>query len=202
MRLFFDTETSGLMKDDLPPDHPSQPNLVQLAARLYDAKWKCVGSVTALIKPNGWSIEPEAEAHHGISESRCARYGVELVYALGLFKELATNARQIVAHNMQFDRRVIDAALYRVGAEGLWWRKKALVLGCTMEASTPVCQIGGAYGLKYPSLEEAHRFLMPTEPYATAHDAEADVLACVRVFRALEEIGAAPEVISPTAGRF
>jgi hypothetical protein len=34
--LFFDTETSGLWRRDLPEDHQDQPHLVSLAAQLCD----------------------------------------------------------------------------------------------------------------------------------------------------------------------
>jgi hypothetical protein len=36
MILFFDTETSGLWRRDLPEDHQDQPHLVSLAAQLCD----------------------------------------------------------------------------------------------------------------------------------------------------------------------
>lgn len=202
MRLFYDTETTGLDKPGLDPEHPSQPDLAQLGAKLFDAEWRCTASFVVLIKPDGWTMEPEAESHHGISEARCARHGVPLAVALAMFKSLALNAKQIVAHHMNFDRRVIAVALHRCGSDGLWWKRKSLAFGCTMEAATPVCQLKGEFGFKFPSLEEAHRHFYPADAFDTRHDAEEDLLASVRIFRALEAIGAAPAPPSPTAGRF
>ncbi len=198
MRLFYDTETTGLWRDDLPFDDPSQPRLCQIGLQLYDAAWKRTGIFTALIKPDGWSIEPEAERHLGISEARCARHGVPIVAALTVLQAFSATARQIAAHHNEFDRKVIRRELAALGSDGLWWQRKAPAFVCTMETSTPICQLPGEFGFKYPSLEEAHRFLYPGETYTTAHDAEADVEALVRVFRALDERGAIPEI----GGRF
>lgn len=193
MRLFFDTETSGLWRDDLPFDHPSQPSIVQLAVHLYDVKWQRTGHFVSLIKPDGWSIEPEAEAHHGISEARCSRFGIPLPAALLVLKGFASTARRLVGHHVEFDRKVIKSSLQRLGADGLWWQKKGPDFFCTMEASTPVLQLPGDYGFKFPSLEEAHRFFYPEMDYSTQHDADQDSEATMRVFRALDDTGRVPE---------
>ena len=201
MRIVFDTETSGLVRGDLPPDHASQPNLVQLGAKLFDAKWVCTGSVVLLIKPDGWSIEPEAERHHGISEARCAKHGVPAVAALAAFQALAENARQVIGHNVDFDRRVMRNAIRRAGGRGIWWEQKAPQFFCTMEASTDVLRLPGVYGsFKFPSLEEAHRHFYPEDPFQTQHDAESDLMAAARVFRALEGMGRTPSLSGPPAG--
>lgn len=189
MRLFYDTETSGLWRDDLPFDHPSQPNLVQLGLQFFDAKWKRTGLFTAMIRPDGWSIEPDAERHHGISEARASRHGIPLVAALSVLQGFAANARRIAAHNNEFDRKIIKSAIARAGGEGLWWARKAPQFFCTMESSTPVCQLPGEHGFKFPSLEEAHRFFYPEAAYITEHDAEKDTDALVRVYQALERAG-------------
>lgn len=193
MRLIYDTETSGLRKDGLPIDDPSQPRIAQLGLKLFDTSWKCTGHFTALIRPEGWSMEPDAEAVHGISEARCARHGIPIIAALAVLQGFAGNARIIVAHNNEFDRGLVTSELSRLKSDGLWWKRKAPAFFCTMEASTPVCQLPGEYGFKYPSLEEAHRHFYPAEPYSTKHDADSDIEACARVYRALSEIGIGPE---------
>lgn len=199
MRVAFDTETSGLVRPDIASDHASQPDLVQLGVKLYDAQWRVTGKATFLIRPDGWSIEPEAEAHHGISEARCARHGVPLVAALAALQALCSNARQIIGHHVDFDRRIIRRAIERAGGQGIWWEKRAADFVCTMEASTPILQLPGQYGsFKFPSLEEAHRHFFPGEDFVTQHDAESDLDATVRIFRELQALGAVPE---PMLGR-
>lgn len=193
MRVVYDTETSGLYRDDLAWDHPSQPSMVQLGVKLFDMKWNRTGHFVALIKPNGWSIEPQAEEHHGISEARCARHGIPLVVALSVLKGFCANARTIIAHNNEFDRRVVRTELARLGGDGLWWQRLAPAFFCTMETSTPVLQLPGEYGFKFPSLEEAHRFFYPEIDFTTRHDADDDTEATVRVFQALEARGLTPD---------
>lgn len=200
MRLFFDTETSGLYKETVPFDDPGQPALCQLGVQVFDMRWRRVGSLFTLIRPDGWSIEPDAEKHHGISEARCSRYGIPLVAALLAFKSMVENCRALVAHNAEFDRKVIRAALSRSRADDLWWQRRAPAFFCTMETMTPVCQLPGDYGFKYPSLEEAHRFCYPAEDYATLHDAEADTDACVRIFKWMEGRGLTPSLESRFTG--
>lgn len=193
MRLFYDCETSGLWKEELDWDDPSQPRLLQLGLHFYDAKWNRTGHFVSMIRPDGWSIEPGAEEHHGISEARASRHGVPLVAALTVLQAFSANARRIIAHHNEFDRRVIRAELRRCGSDGLWWQKKAPLFFCTMEASTPVCQLPGQFGFKFPSLEEAHRHFYPAQEYTTKHEADSDTGACADVFRGLQALGLTEE---------
>ena len=184
--LVFDGETSGLWRAGLPASDPSQPHLIQLAAKLYDPRWRVRGAINCLIFPDGWSIEPQAEVIHGISEAQCARYGVSLVRALSLFQGLVEQASEIVAFNLfGFDRQIISSSIYRAGGTGVWWERKAPAMVCAMEAATPLCGLVGQFGEKFPTLAEAHRALVGS-PYEGQHDAEHDVDASVRVWRAIK----------------
>lgn len=185
MILGFDTETSGLMRDRLPYDAPEQPHLLQLSAQLVSEQRKRIARMTAIIRPNGWAIEAEAEKVHGISERVASRAGVTPLAALLLFKEMALNARQIVAHHAQFDWYMVANEIKRAGANTAWWDAARPKLGCTMERSTGVLKLQGEFGEKFPSLEEAHTALVG--PYTSTHDAEEDVEACLRIWWALDE---------------
>ena len=198
MRLLLDTETSGLAKPDLDALHPSQPHLVQLGAQLFDQQWVKRGHLTVLIKPDGWEMEPGAEAVHGISTSTCHRYGIPLAAALVAFKPMVLACSRAIAHHMEFDRRVITTAIHRAGGEGVWWARCMNKLFCTMEAATPVCKIEGEFGHKFPSLEEAVKILCPEADLPVKHDADSDIAACAAVYRALVDGGHAVEV-SPFA---
>lgn len=199
MLLFCDTETSGLFRDELAPNAPEQPHLVQLGAQLYDGNFRKRGHLSVLIKPDGWEIEAGAEAVHGISTATCHRYGVRLAEALVLFRGLTTSALQIIGHNVQFDRKVIELAIERAGGAGLWWSKLGRNMACTMEASTDLCQLpkpSGRPGYKFPKLEEAYAALIGGE-MAAAHDADADIASTVLIYRKLVERGA---IQPPTFG--
>lgn len=186
MILAFDTETSGLRKEGLPDTDTSQPRLVQLGAKLFDAQWKKVGSMVVLIRPDGWAIEPEALAVHGIPTMRCQKYGVRLDSALLAFRDLVEDAARIVAHHAEFDRHVIAAAIHHAGGNGHWWARKAQHLFCTMEASAKTCDLPGQFGdAKFPKLEEAVAALLPGQAFPVKHDAESDIDATVAIYREL-----------------
>ena len=181
LHLVFDTETSGLWRDAESVDSPSQPHLVQLAARLY-IDTRAVSQMSVLIQPEGWSIEPAAETVHGISEARCHRYGVPLISALSLFMGLAVTAERIIAHNVHFDRKVIEASVLRAGGNATRWRSLSSRLFCTQQESTDLCRLPGKYDWKWPSLEEAHRHFYPDVPFTAQHEGLADVAACKRIY--------------------
>ncbi len=186
MTLVFDTESTGLLRKELPFDDPAQPRTVQMAAKLYDKDRARVGGFVCLIRPDGWSIPDEAAAIHGITEARASRYGVSIVAALKMFRDLVSQAFEVVAHNMAFDRALVERELAAGGFEGIWWKRKADALFCTMEASKPILALPGKYSdYKFPSLAEAHAFLCPDIPFTVRHDAEADIDATARVRWAL-----------------
>lgn len=181
--LFFDAESSGLMRDGLPDTDPSQPRLLQLAARLTDNDGKRLHSFAYLIRPEGWSIEVEAEKVHGISERRAHRFGIPVIEVLRAFRILVPMARHIVGHGIQnFDRRLITGELHRLKAKGDWWNRGADMID-TVEMTTPMLKLPGDFGHKFPTLAEAHDFFFPAQaPYVATHDAEDDLLAVARVY--------------------
>lgn len=192
--LVFDTETSGLWRDDLPAMDPNQPHLVQLGAQLFDRHWNKRGHLNVLIRPDGWEIEKQAEAVHGISTATCHRYGVALAEALVAFRAVATPAARVVAHNLAFDRKILAVAIHRAGGEGVWWHRMAPKFLCTMEAATDACQLPATFGgFKWPSLEEALAVLLPDRQIAVRHDTDSDVVACAALYRELIERGVVVE---------
>lgn len=188
MFLGIDAETSGLAREGLPPEDPAQPHLVQLGLKTWDAEWRPRCAVSLLVRPEGWSIEPEAQRVHGITDARAARFGVRLGAALLLLQDLAATAKTIFAHNMQYDRLIITAAIFRAGGSGTWWARRANDMRCSMEEATPHCQLKGEYGgYRFPSLEEAHAILCPELPtFKSRHDALEDIEAAAQVLRAID----------------
>lgn len=190
MRLFLDFETSGLWRDDLPAISESQPWPVQIALRLYNSRWDLVGSLSSFIKPDSRSIQPEAQAIHGITEARCLAAGISLQTAMVLLHDYVDASMEIVAHHMEFERHVVAASLFHAGSNGLWWARRAKSFACTMERTKNLIGIPGQFDdFKFPTLDEAHAFCYPDAEYHTTHNADADVDACVRVCRALVDRG-------------
>jgi DNA polymerase-3 subunit epsilon len=206
--LFFDTETSGLWKDALDARHPSQPHLVQLSTKVVRcADRKIMGRATWLVRPEGWSIEPEAQAVHHISEADCYAYGLPLANVLLQLQAACRTAELAVAHHVQFDRAVILSAIGRTNTPTIWWDRMANSFGCTMERATDIVRMPGNFGThKFPKLEEAMDWFFPAEaPYQTRHTAEADTDACERLWWAMDDMEklnahSATNRVSPVVG--
>lgn len=193
MLLVADTETSGLWRDELDPLDPSQPHMVQLGAQLFDLQYRRRGHLNVLIKPEGWEIETEAADVHGITTQSCHRYGISLIAALATFQGMVACSSRIIGHHIEFDRKIIAAAIHRAGGTGVWWARCGSKMFCTMEAATPVLKIQGDFGDKFPTLEEAVTRLSPETP-KPSHDADTDIGATIAVYRALIDGGHAAQV--------
>lgn len=183
MKLFFDTETTGLPDFNKRARDPAQPHIVQLAAMLIDDGGRAVEEHNVIIKPDGWTIPTEASDVHGIT-NEIAQCGIPERTAAALLLEMVRKASEIVAHNIQFDKFIARIAMRRfelmTDAEDQWW--KQLPTFCTMKAMTSVCKLPGPFGFKWPKLQEAHKHAFGTE-FDGAHDALADVRACHRVYQ-------------------
>lgn len=187
--LIFDTETTGMVEWRLPPEHASQPHLVQLGMLLVDTSdWRPRARHSMLVKlPTGQGIDPAAQDAHGITEEDCATFGIPLVVAASLFNQTCIQADLIVAHNLSFDQSVMQSALHRLGNKPDRMRGKRLV--CTKEESTDVLKLPGKYdSYKWPTLAEAFRHFTGDE-LEGAHDALVDTEACLKIFRGLVELG-------------
>jgi DNA polymerase III subunit epsilon len=187
MILFFDTETTGKYEFAFPPDDPRQPYIVQLAALLTDDDGKELASLNTIIKPDGFIIPNEAASIHGITTERARQIGVNIDAALAMFFELKKRADVWVAHNIDFDRAVIDSVAERMFLDVGTFEKNRCF--CTMLASAPVLKMPNQYGYdtyKWPKLIEAYRHFFG-ESFDGAHDALADVRACAAVYFKLKK---------------
>ena len=184
--LVFDTETTGMVDWKHPENSRRQPHLVQLGILLVDTlSWEPISQYSSLVALEpGVAMEPGALAAHGISEAMCREDGVPLPLACDVFVKAALQADRMVAHNLGFDRIVMRAACERAGASLGWLTE---VPGyCTMEASTPILQLPGKHGHKWPTLAEAYAFFS-RQPLEGAHDASVDAAACLEIYRGLQE---------------
>lgn len=185
MILFFDTETTGFFNDRQPVNHPSQPHIVQLAASLTDNVGEEVMSFSVIID-NGVAIPTQASDVHGITTQIADERGIEPEIAMHLFSHLYRLADTVVAHNIKFDKGVVEAEIFRRHGEV---RRLAKPLFCTMEAATTIVNLpptermlaAGFDKPKPPKLEECIRHFF-NEDLDGAHDAMVDVTACRRVF--------------------
>jgi len=192
--LIFDTETTSKANFKIPSSHPTQPHLVQLGMILVDtSNWKRKAQLSMLVKlREGVTIDEGAESTHGISSEQCNRFGVCPDTAADIFLDLYHQSDIIVAHNLQFDSIVIEAALHRCCStrEKLSkYENDGKQRICTMHESTELVKLPGKYGnnYKWPSLSETYSFITSGEELEGSHDALVDAKTCKSIFRYLVE---------------
>ena len=189
--LFFDTETTGLPRDYKAPITAADnwPRLVQLAWIHTTAEGLTLARGESIIKPDGWEIGPKAAALHGITTERALAEGAPLRTALADFVKvlLAEGELVLVAHNIDFDYKIIGAEFHRLGYAELVQKYNRKRMICTMRASTNYVAIPSEWGFKWPKLQELHRKLF-ADDFAEAHNAAADINATARCFFKLVEL--------------
>ena len=194
MYLFFDTETTGLPRNFKAPvsDLFNWPRLVQLAYLYYDKEGNLISSRDYIIKPDGFIIPRDASRIHGITTEVAAAKGRSLQYVLNDFHQLISDAKCLVAHNMNFDEKIIGAEFLRNGMENPFPSKNKI---CTMQSTVDFCAIPGYYGYKWPRLSELHYKLFKTN-FDEAHNAAVDITMTAKCFWELQRRGELAQGIS------
>lgn len=198
MIVVFDTEATGLPDWRSPSDMPHQPHLVQLAAILLDDALVERGSLSLIIRPDGWTIPTEVSTIHGITTEMAMDLGVPEKQATRLFASmLYDTGAKAVAHNVDFDLRILRIAMLRAGYTKEQLDARKLETYCTMKAATPIVNLpptpkmvaAGFNKPKSANLTECIKHFFD-ETLEGAHDALIDVRACLRVYRHLNPAAA------------
>lgn len=185
--LIFDTETTGLPKDRAASvtDVDNWPRLVQLAWLVCDNSGSRISSKNFIIKPNGFKIPDKAVEIHRITNEIANENGISVSVVLKEFTKAMYASDFLVAHNIDFDEKVLGAELIR---ENFVTKLDDFPKICTMKESTDYCKITANSGYKWPSLSELHKKLFK-ESYEEKHVADADVEACAKCFFELKRRG-------------
>lgn len=172
MLLFIDTETTGI----------HNAKIIELAALLTDEHGNEMASFNTLINHNV-EIPHQATAIHGITTEMCEDYGVHINNALDMFIALHDKCELVVAHNAQFDMRMITEAL---AGRMFNWKPNH----CTMLSSVNVCKLpkaNGHAGWKWPKLSEAYEIICD-KVVVESHRAMVDVRMCEEIYFKLSEM--------------
>lgn len=185
--LFFDTETTGLPKNWKAPvsDFENWPRIVQIAWAQYDESGIRIGFKNYILKPEGFTIPPGAVRVHGITTERAMADGVLAEAVFREFSESVSQSHWVIAHNLDFDEKMVASELLRRKMPGIFQEKDRI---CTMKKSTNYCRIPGTYGNKWPTLPELHAKLFAVD-FKDHHEAGADVLCCAKCFFELKKRG-------------
>lgn len=191
MLLFIDTETTGFVDFRKNPDHPSQPDLVQLSLRLTEDDGTPRHSFDAVIKPEGFTIPDKAASIHGISTELADRIGMPRKTALSVYWNFLNAADMFIAHSAEFDEMVMSISLFREKGAPVRF-PDGVRRFCTMLAATPVVKAMHQKprrpdDYKWPKLSECMKHFFDEE--FDGHTSDVDVEACKRIFFALKEGG-------------
>ena len=178
--LFFDTETTGLPKSWKAPvsDLGNWPHIVQIAWAIFDHAGKQLAFRVHIIRPEGFVIPESATAIHGISTEKALKEGRPAAEVLKEFSEAVQGVVRLVAHNLDFDEKMVRVELLR---QGMPDALQIIPKICTMKSSTKYCKIPGPYGDKWPKLSELHIKLFEVD-FEDQHNAASDVLCCAKCF--------------------
>lgn len=171
MILFFDTETTGFPSEDLS---------VKESGRLMQIAW-IVGSKGQrfcerkyLVKPDGWNhVEEGAFKIHGITYEDCVRDGLPINEVFDILEKDVQFCHSAIAHNMQFDSRVVAKELL-LSKHSLLSSWEGLKKYCSMIETRQLVGIRFKNGnFKNPSLQDLHKRLFGVG-FEKGHDALVD----------------------------
>ena len=187
MYLFFDTETTGLPRNWRAPvtDLDNWPRLVQLAYILYDESGNKMAEVDHIVRPENFDIPIDAASVHGITTEKANREGMSLSAVLDEFQTYINQADYLVAHNMNFDEKIVGAEFLRNKMTDSVARKPKI---CTMQKTTNFCAIEGPFGYKWPKLAELHYKLFNIG-FDDGHNAATDIQMTAKCFWELRRLG-------------
>lgn len=171
--LILDTETTDLIKNKLLPLE-RQPHVIEFFGLSMDMYGHECNSWSQLFDP-GIPLTDVVQRITGIKPEDLQGKPKFATLAQGL-KEYIEEHDEVVAHNLSYDKAIIDFEMKRAGLKVDWPE-----LICTVEATEHL----KGFRLNLTSLHE----LLFGEPFSGAHRAEADVRALAACFRALRETG-------------
>ena len=177
--MFFDTETTGLPENYNAPssDVNNWPRIVQISWTITDKMGNILSERDAVIKPEGFTIPYHSTDVHGITNEFAVKYGQPLSVVLDTFIKDMSSIKCIVGHNIDFDKKVIEAECYRKRIEIDFDRVESI---CTMEATVDFME-DYLERRKYPKLQELYYALFE-EDIENIHNSINDVNATMRCF--------------------
>jgi DNA polymerase-3 subunit alpha (Gram-positive type) len=171
--LVFDTETTGLVKNMLQP-LDRQPHIIEFFALSLDSAGNELEAFHYLCNPK-IKLEEKITEITGITSEMLKDEKPFSAIAQHIL-ELIEVHDEVVAHNLSFDKTVVDVEMKRCGKKVKW---PSLI--CTVEAT----EYMKGHRLNMNALHE----MLFGVVFTGAHRAENDVRALARCFNELRKMG-------------
>jgi DNA polymerase III epsilon subunit-like protein len=176
MKLFFDTETTGLPPRGIDPYfflEWSNCRIVQIAWIVIDVEGNIVKKADYIIKPAFFIIPDESTAIHGISQEMALTQGKDIKDVLREFIKDMSPCDTIIAHNIDFDYNVVLSELARAEIDPC--NMKHVYRYCTMRK-------GSMPNEKWYKLGDLYKKYFGNAPTLTLHRALNDVIMCKDIY--------------------
>ena len=205
--LVFDTETNGLLPKRDPvtklPLINEYPYILQLSFIVYNLKTREIEQTfNNYIKVNeDVNINEKITEITGITKEMCEKKGIPTVNALYEFYHAYMSCDRIIAHNLNFDKNMIELEILRNHNTMRTIPDCAFLFNemfnstnnidtyCSMQKTRNFCKImiNGKYGpyTKAPRLCELHQKLFGFVP-ENLHDAMVDTMTCLKCYLKFE----------------
>lgn len=204
--LIFDVETTGLLPKIINPNEIEKyPHIIQLSYILYDKEENRIEESfnEYIIISRKIKIPLIVTKLTGIKKEDCLK-GVSMMTGIKRFYNAYKKADYIVAHNLEFDSKMIYIETIRNKEMILTLDSELLKLSnimnieteknkyCTMKNGRGICNIlklsndGKEYYLKWPKLIELYEKLFG-ETVENLHDSLVDTVACLRCYLKMSE---------------
>tara|TARA_B110000879_G_scaffold208890_1_gene295388 strand:- start:1038 stop:1760 length:723 start_codon:yes stop_codon:yes gene_type:complete len=206
--LVFDVETSGLLPNkrgtanSLPIT--AYPYILQLSFAIYDlTEKKIIRQYDSYVDiPDDIRISEFVTNLTGITNEICKEKGKPIVEVLEQFYEAYMFCEGIVAHNLDFDEKMVMVELERnrpaimekapycfMTFNTMYEKVHGIDRYCTMKKGTEICNIlveskypGRAPSKKWPKLIELYGILFDGATVEGLHNSMVDVLTCLRCY--------------------
>lgn len=195
-RMYWDTETSGIIRSRELDNSLKQPAIMQYAHVLVDDDWNEVEAFETRVKlPNYVDVERGAYNAHGLTREDC-QDGISLQEMVGHFQRAVAQARMILGFNTGYDFDMMTVSYHRLRNDFFIEVPQIELpqIVDIMQYATPICaipptakmQAAGRHHYKTPSLKEAVKIICQQD--FPAHGALPDSRACVILHRKLWEL--------------
>jgi|AACY02.1.fsa_nt_gi DNA polymerase III subunit epsilon len=216
--LVFDTETNGLIPKKNAhtrlPEIGEYPYILQLSFVVYNLETQSIEQMYdeyIKIGPNV-VVSSKITDITGITREMCVNHGIPIEQALTDFYAAYMGCNRIIAHNLTFDKIMIETEITRNNDvvtssipdivnlfNDAFNYVNDIVPYCTMLNTKKFCNymIVGKYGpfLKSPKLIELHEKLFGFTP-VNLHNAKVDTIVCLKCYLKYEHNIEIPEFIT------
>lgn len=207
--LVFDVETTGLLPKSrrgstnaIPISE--YPYILQLSFAIYDLyEKKIIRQYDSYIDiPDDVVISDVVTNLTGITKEKCKNEGKSIVKVLECFYEAYMFCEGIVAHNLEYDEKMVMIELERnrpailekapycfMTFNTMYEKVQGIDRYCTMRKGTDLCNIlmesniaGRPPSKKWPKLSELYAKIFDGETVEGLHNSMIDVLTCLRCY--------------------